>query len=66
MIFRRQNRRDRQVALSALEDAMARVQQRQPAPWTPPSPEGPVAAEFDPCGAGPVRPADTKSTGGSK
>ena len=58
MIFRRQTRRDRQSCLDALEKAMARVEEQRTAPWTPPSPEDPVDLTCDPCGAGPVKPAD--------
>ncbi len=69
MIFRRQNRRDIDAA-RRLQDVLARralanaaaaeVGQPRPAPWTPPSREDPVDLTCDPCGAGPVNPADIK------
>jgi hypothetical protein len=68
--FRRQRRDADMIRLRAFQDAMARralanaaaeVEQPRPAPWTPPSREDPIDLTCDPCGAGPLKPADSKS-----
>lgn len=69
MIFRRQNRRDIDAA-RRMQDALARralanaaaaqVEQPRPAPWRGPSREDEIDLTCDPCGAGPIKPADIK------
>ena len=68
MIFRRQNRRDidaarrMQDALArrALANAAAQVEQPRPAPWRDPPGKTQFDLTCDPCGAGPIKPADIK------